>query len=147
MRKIPLALACVLLLPTSAAAQKADKTGKIDAALFDSLLATARAYATDRSLILYCLRKDEEIAPFLYAGVHLDIAYALQLMRAYGADERQRARLVEAVWRNVQSAKREDADPARDRICADSEVEKNVLVLKGLGMPLFMRAPFEKLKP
>ena len=103
--------------------------------------------AAGRSLIFYCLRKDEEIAPFLYAGVHLDIAYALQLMRAQGADERQRAQLVEAVWRNVQTAKREDNDPTRDRICADGEVEKNVLVLKGAGTPLFMRAPFEKLKP
>jgi hypothetical protein len=150
MRKtiIPLA-ACLALMASPAGAQPvpAQKADKIDPALFDALLATARTYAADRSLIFYCLRKDDEIAPFLYAGVHLDIAYALQLLRAYGADERQRARLVEAVLRNVQSAKREDNDPARDRICTDGEVEKNVMVLKGAGTPLFMRAPFEKLKP
>lgn len=120
---------------------------KLDPALFQDLLKTARAYAADRTLIFYCLRKSDEMMPFLYAGVHLDIAYALQLLRASGADERQRAELIEAVLRNVRSAPRDEDDPQRNTNCAAAEVEKSLAVLKGVGAPLFQRPPFERLRP
>src|SRR5712691_13446754 len=86
---------------------------KLDPALLQDLLKTARAYAADRTLIFYCLRKNDEMMPFLFAGVHLDIAYALQLLRTSGADGRQRAELIEAVLRNVRSAPREDRKSTR----------------------------------
>lgn len=136
-------LSGLALAPLAAKAQ----AQKIDSPLFEALLKTARDYATDRSLILYCLRKDDEMTPFLYAAIHLDTAYALQLLRASGADDRQRAQLIEAVLRNVQSARRDEQDPQRDKDCGAANVEKSVTQLKGVGAPLFMRPPFERLKP
>jgi hypothetical protein len=145
MRKTLLAWLAVSL--ALIAAPPSARAEKLDPALFQDLLKIARAYAADRTLIFYCLRKRDEMMPFLYAGVHLDIAYALQLLRASGADERQRAELIEAVLRNVHSAPRDEEDPQRNRDCAAAEVEKNLAVLKGVGAPLFQRPPFERLKP
>src|SRR5438876_11271617 len=76
-KTISAVLGAMLLL--AAAPVRAEK---LDPALFEALVKTARTYAADRTLIFYCLRKNDEMAPFLYAGVHLDIAYALQLLRA-----------------------------------------------------------------
>ena len=67
--------------------QAATQTTTIDPRLFDAVVKTAHEYAADRNLIFYCLRRDDQMAPFLYAAVHLDIAYALQLLRAAGADD------------------------------------------------------------
>jgi hypothetical protein len=131
------------LAPFAAAAQ----TPKIDPPLFDALLKTARDYAADRMFIFYCLRKNDEMTPFLYAAVHLDIAYALQLLRASGADDRQRALLIEAVLRNVRSTGRDEEDPQRNKDCATADVEKSLAQLKGVGTPLFMRPPFDRFKP
>ena len=131
------------LAPCALSAQ----TKKLDAPLFEALLKTARDYGADRTLILYCLRKSDEMTPFLYAAVHLDIAYALQLLRSSDADDRQRAQLIEAVLRNVRSARRDEEDPQRNVDCVAADVEKNVTQLKGVGAPLFMRPPFEQLKP
>ena len=144
MRKTLLALVASILMLAAAAPARAEK---LDAALFAALLNTARTYAADRTLILYCLRKSDEITPFAYAGVHLDLAYALQLLRTSGADERQRAQLTEAVLRNIRPAKREDEDAVLDKQCVAAEIEKSLATLKGVGAPLFMRPPFEKLKP
>ena len=145
MRKIILAslLSGFVLAPWASSAQ----TNKLDAPLFEAVLNTARAYAADRTLLLYCLRKRDEFVPFLYAGVHLDLAYALQLLRTAGADERQRALLIEAVLRNVRSVGRDDEDPQRNVDCVAANVEESIAQLKGVGAPLFMRPPFEKLKP
>ena len=93
----------LVFAPIQAVAQ----TIALDAKLFDAVLRTARDYAADRNLIFYCLRKDDQMSPFLYAAVHLDIAYALQLLRAAGADDRQRAQMIEAILRNIRSASRE----------------------------------------
>jgi hypothetical protein len=131
------------LTPLAARAQMP----KLDPPLFEALLKTARDYAADRTLIFYCLRKNDEMAPFLYAAVHLDIAYALQLLRAAGANDRQRALLIEAVLRNVRSAGRDEEDPQRNKDCVAADVEKSLALLKGVGAPLFMRPPFERLKP
>ena len=145
MRKaIWIALASSLgLAPSFAAAE----TQKLNPALFDTVLKTARNYVADRNLIFYCLRKNDEMMPFLYAGLHLDIAYALQLLRASGADERQRAEFIEAVLRNVKSANRDDDDQQRNKDCLAADVEHSVAQLKGVGAPLFMRPPFDRLKP
>jgi hypothetical protein len=87
------------------------------------------------------------MSPFLYAAVHLDIAYALQLLRAAGADDRQRAQMIEAILRNIRSASREEEDPQRNISCTNLDVERNTMQLKGVGAPLFMRSPFDQLKP
>src|SRR6266852_620805 len=106
-------LSSLVVAPSTAMAQ----AKKLDAPLFEAVLKTARAYAADRTLLLYCLRKRDEFVPFLYAGIHLDLAYALQLLRASGADERQRALLIEAVLRNVRSVGRDEEDPQRNVDC------------------------------
>jgi hypothetical protein len=136
-------ISSLVLAPCASMAQ----TKKLDATLFEALLKTARDYAADRTLILYCLRKNDEMVPFLYAADHLDIAYALQLLRASDADDRQRAQLIEAVLRNVRSAGRDEEDPPRNTDCVAADIEKSVTQLKGVGAPLFMRPPFDKLKP
>jgi hypothetical protein len=143
MRKTLLAILVSILMLAAAPA----RAEKLDAALFAALLNTARTYAADRTLIFYCLRKNDEMTPFAYAGVHLDLAYALQLLRAAGGDERQRAQLIEAVLRNIRPAKREDEDAALNKQCVTADVEKSLATLQGVGAPLFMRPPFEKLKP
>ena len=143
MRKTLLAIIASILTLAAGSA----RAEKFDAALFEALLKTARTYAADRTLIFYCLRKNDAMTPFAYAAVHLDLAYALQLVRAAGADERQRAELIEAVLRYIRPAKREDEDAALNSQCATAEVEKNLARLQGVGAPLFMRPPFEKLKP
>src|SRR6202171_3182091 len=102
-------LSSLVIAPCAAMAQ----TNKLDAPLFEAVLNTARAYAADRTLLLYCLRKRDDMVPFLYAGVHLDLAYALQLLRASGADERQRDLLIEAVLRNVRSGGRGEGAAGR----------------------------------
>jgi len=133
----------LVFAPIQAVAQ----TIALDAKLFDAVLRTARDYAADRNLIFYCLRKDDQMSPFLYAAVHLDIAYALQLLRAAGADDRQRAQMIEAILRNIRSASREEEDPQRNISCTNLDVERNTMQLKGVGAPLFMRSPFDQLKP
>jgi hypothetical protein len=135
-------IACLALLSSSAAAEEK----KLAAPLFAEVLMTARAYAADRSLVFYCLRKDDEMRPFLYAAVHLDLAYALQLLRASGADDRQRAELIEMVLGNVRPARREDDDMQQNKNCS-ADLAKSVAELRGAGLPLFMRPPFDKLKP
>lgn len=135
-------IASLAVVSSSAAAE----VKKIEAPLLAEVLKTARAYAADRSLVFYCLRKDDEMRPFLYAAVHLDLAYALQLLRASGADDRQRAELIEAVLGNTRSAKKDDDDPQQNKNCTP-DVAKSVTELRGVGVPLFMRPPFDKLKP
>ena len=120
---------------------------KLDPGLHDALLKTAAVYAGDRSLIFYCLRKSERTTSVLYAGIHLDLAYTLQIMTTAGAEPLQRAQLIEAVWRNVRPARPEEDDPRLNANCATADVEKSLEQLKGVGTPLFMRSPFEKLRP
>ncbi|HLL27439.1 MAG TPA: hypothetical protein VKT73_07285 [Xanthobacteraceae bacterium] len=124
------------------------RADKLDAPLFEAILATARSYAADRNLVFYCLRKNDDMRPFLYAAVHLDIAYTMQLLRTAGADDRQRAQLIEAVLANIRPVEPKAAeDPALTRQCAGADAENALAKLTGVGKPLFMRPPFEKLKP
>ena len=56
-----------------AATPTAGQAAQIDPQRFDALLAAARGYAEDRSLVFYCLRGKGEVVPFLYAGLRFDI--------------------------------------------------------------------------
>jgi hypothetical protein len=128
-----------------AATLTAVRATQIDPQRFDSLLAAARSYAEDRTLIFYCLRRDEEIVPFLYAGLHFDIEDAVQRLRAAGNDDRQNALLTEAVLSHVRFATADVQDPLLDQQCVAKDVEKNFEILKGVGVPLAIRPPFEAL--
>jgi hypothetical protein len=136
-------LLSIAVIPFVAVAQPK----RLEPPLFEAVLKTARDYAADRTLVFYCLRKNDEMRPFLYAAVHLDLSYALQLVRSAGADDRQRAELIEAVLGNVRAAARDEDDAQRDKDCVAANVEKSLAEIKGVGAPLFMRPPFDKLKP
>jgi hypothetical protein len=137
-------LAASLVLAATLAVAQAEQ---IDPQHFDALLAAARSYAQDRSLIFYCLRGNEEMVPFLYAGLHFDIADAVQRLRAAGSDDRQNALLIEAVLSHVRFAAAAAQDPLLDQQCAAKDVEKNLEMLQGVGVPLAIRPPFDALKP
>lgn len=139
-----LALAGLLVWTPNAATAQPEA---LDARRWPALLAAARAYAQDRTLISYCFRRSEEMTPFLYAGLHADIEDALRRLRAAGASDRQRAELVQAVLSNVHFAGRDTSDAGLDKDCVAKDVEKNVQLLWGVGLPLFLRPPFDQLKP
>ena len=130
-----------------AAMPTAARAGQIDPRRFDALLATAGSYVEDRSLIFYCLRGHGEVVPFLYAGLHFDIEEAVQRLRAAGSDDRQNALLIEAVLSHVRFPAPDARDPLLDQQCAAKDVEKNLDMLQGVGVPLAIRPPFDTLKP
>ena len=137
-------LAVSLVLAATLAVARAEQ---IDSRRFDALLATARSYAEDRSLIFYCLRGNQEMVPFLYAGLHFDIADAVQRLRAAGSDDRQNALLIEAVLNHVRFAAGAAQDSLLDQQCAAKDVEKSLEMLQGVGVPLAIRPPFDELNP
>jgi hypothetical protein len=58
---------------------------------------------------------------------------------------RQNAEFVQAVLVDVRFYAKDAHDPALDRRCIEGEVEKNYAQMFGLGVPLVMRPPFDKL--
>jgi hypothetical protein len=99
----------------------------------------------DVSPVNYCLRVYDEQWPFLYYAVHRDIEDAVVKLKAAHAEPRQNAEFVQAVLANVRFYAKDARDPALDRRCIEGEVEKNYARLFGLGVPLAMRPPFDKL--
>lgn len=132
--------ALALLASGLAAAQQ-----PLDPARFQAVLAAARSYAVDVSLVNYCLRVYDEQRPFLYYAVHRDIADGLAKLKAADAEPRQNAEFVQAVLVDVRFYAKDAHDPALDRRCIEGEVEKNYAQMFGLGVPLVMRPPFDKL--
>jgi hypothetical protein len=135
-----LILSAALLAPSVAAAQQ-----PLDPVRFEGVLAAARGYAADVSLVNYCLRVYDEQRPFLYYAVQLDLAKALDTLEAADAEPGQNARFVEAVWANVRFYPKDAKDPALDRRCIEGEVEKNYARNFGLSPPLYRRPPLDKL--
>jgi hypothetical protein len=80
-RSLRLLLALSLLTPGLAAAQQ-----PLDPVRFEGVLAAARSYAVDVSLVNYCLRVYDEQRPFLYYAVQLDLEKALDTLKAVDAD-------------------------------------------------------------
>lgn len=58
---------------------------------------------------------------------------------------RQNAEFVQAVLADVRFYPKDAHDPALDWRCIEGEVEKNYAQMFGLGVPLVMRPPFDKL--
>jgi hypothetical protein len=133
-------LSAALLAPGLAAAQQ-----PLDPVRFEGELAAARGYAADVSLVNYCLRVYDEQRPFLYYAVLLDLAKAVETLKAADAEPGQNARFVEAVWANVRFYPKDAQDPALDRRCIAEEVEKNYARNFGLSPPLYRRPPLDKL--
>ena len=115
---------------------------QMDRPRFAEVLATARAYADERTLIFYCLRQKAEMRPFLYYLVHSDLEDAVKKIRGAGADLPQIGRLVETVWSNVRVAAPDAKDAALDAKCAATNVEEEINLLRGIGAPLVLRPGF-----
>ena len=141
-RTLRLILLAALLAPGLAAAQQ-----PLDPVRFEGVLTAARGYAADVSLVNYCLRVYDEQRPFLYYyyAVLLDLAKAVDTLKAADADPGQNARFVEAVWANVRFYPKDAKDAALDRRCVEGEVEKNYARNFGLSPPLYRRPPLDKL--
>jgi hypothetical protein len=143
-RTLRLILSAALLAPSVAAAQQ-----PLDPVRFEGVLAAARGYAADVSLVNYCLRVYDEQRPFLYYAVYyavqLDLAKALDTLEAANAEPGQNARFVEAVLANVRFYPKDAKDAALDRRCIEGEVEKNYARNFGLSPPLYRRPPLDKL--
>ena len=117
----------------------------MDRPRFAEVLATARAYADERTFIFYCLRQKAELRSFLYFLVHSDLEDAVKKIRGAGADMRQVSQLVETVWSTVRVAAPDARDTALDAKCAATNVEEEINLLRGVGAPLILRPPFRTL--
>ena len=136
-----LILSLALLPPMAATAEPLER------ARVEAVLATARAYADDRTLINYCLRYANEMRPFLYSVMQADIEQALVKLRAADADHVQKAELVQAVIANVRFFPPDAKDAALDRRCVSEEVERNYAQLGPVSFGLVHRPPFRQMPP
>lgn len=144
MRSIVSLLACSIVcgaLPSIAIAEP------LTPVRFQQILATAKAYAADRSLIFYCIRDEPGMLPFRYLVIHTETEAALKKLKAAGSDTRQNAELVEAVMANVRYPTTGASDAAMDVECKTKNVKENYYTYSGpLTMPLEGRPPFNTLK-
>ena len=143
MRSIAPLLACVVwgALPPIAAAEP------LTPVRFQQILATAKTYAADRTLVFYCIRDEPGMLPFNYLVIHTEIAEALDKLKAAGSDSKQNAALVEAVMANVRYPTANASDAAMDAECKAKNVKQNYFTFSGpLITPLDKRPPFDTLK-
>ena len=144
MRSITPLLACSIVcgaLPSIAAAEP------LTPVRFQQVLATAKAYAADRTLIFYCIRDEPGMLPFNYLGVHTETEAALNMLKAAGSEAKQNAELVEAVMANVRYPTAGASDAAMDAECTSKNVKQNYFTFSGpLITPLDKRPPFDTLK-
>ena len=86
MRSIPPLLACSIacgVLPSIAAAEP------LTPVRFQQILATAKAYAADRTLVFYCTRDEPGMLPFYYLIIHMETEAALNKLKAAGSEARR----------------------------------------------------------
>ena len=144
MRSIASLLALSILcdaLPSTASAEP------LTAVRFQQLLATAKAYAADRTLTFYCIRDEPGMLPFNYLVIHTEVQAALDKLKAAGSEARQNAELVEAVMSNVRYPMVGASDPAMDAECNSQNVKQSYFTLSGPTVtPLDKRPPFDVLK-
>jgi hypothetical protein len=114
---------------------------------FQQVLATAKAYAADRTLIFYCIRDEPGMLPFNYLVIHSETEAALNKLKAAGSEARQNAELVEAVMANVRYPTTGASDAAMDAECKSKNVKQSYFTFSGpLITPLDKRPPFDMLK-
>jgi hypothetical protein len=114
---------------------------------FQQALATAKAYAADRTLIFYCIRDEPGMLPFNYLVIHSETEAALNKLKAAGSEARQNAELVEAVMANVRYPTTGATDAAMDAECKSKNVKQSYFTFSGpLITPLDKRPPFDMLK-
>ena len=125
------------LLPLSARAEPLDK------ARYEAVIATARTYAADQTLINYCLRGLGEKGPNLFFWAHDNLQEALMRLKAAGGSPTQLEGLARTVMPNVRFFASDAKDAALEPQCAARKVEDNIALLTGLALPLHMRPPFK----
>ena len=144
MRSIVPLLACSIAcaaLPSIAAAEP------LTPVRFQQVLATAKAYAADRTLIFYCIRDEPGMLPFNYLVIHTETQAALDKLKAAGSEAKQNAELVEAVMANVRYPIAPSSDAAMDAECKSKNVKQSYFTFSGpLITPLDKRPPFDLLK-
>ena len=144
MRSITPLLACGIVfgaLPSIAVAEP------LTPVRFQQVLATAKAYAADRTLTFYCIRDEPGMLPFNYLVFHMETEDALAKLKAAGSDARQNAELVEAVMANVRYPTAGASDAAMDAECKAKNVRQSYFTFSGpLATPLDKRPPFDTLK-
>jgi hypothetical protein len=118
---------------------------RLDPAIMDRALATAKEWAEDQTLIAYCFRNhsDREIVTGAFGKDRDD---AIARLRHGGATEQQLRRFVLTIAENFRAPEPGAEDKASSAACTAKEVEKSVFTLSGVGVPLFMRPPFRELK-
>jgi hypothetical protein len=144
MRSFASLLACSIVcgaLPSIAAAEP------LAPVRFQQILATAKAYAADRTLIFYCIRDEPGMLPFNYLVIHTETRAALDKLKAAGSEAKQNAELVEAVTANVRYPTTGASDAAMDAECKAKNVKQSYFTFSGqLLTPLDRRPPFDSLK-
>lgn len=114
---------------------------------FQQILATAKAYAADRTLIFHCIRDEPGMLPFNYLVIHIETQAALDKLKAAGSEAKQNAELVEAVMANVRYPTAGASDAAMDAECQSKNVKQSYFTFSGpLITPLDKRPPFDMLK-
>lgn len=138
----------ILLLCAPAVAAEAQSRA-LPAPVFAAAMTTARQYAEDRTLLNYCFRTDEEATAFLSLVLQDDLQTARVVLQEAGANLIQMAELVRAVLMNVRYPARDAKDAELDDECRRKDVAGSYPEMKpgGVAMPLFVRAPFDKMKP
>lgn len=144
MRSITPLLACSIAcgaLPSLATAEP------LTPVRFQQVLASAKAYAADRTLIFYCIRDEPGMLPFNYLVIHVETQAALDKLKAAGSEAKQNAELVEAVMANVRYPTASASDTATDAECKAKNVKQSYFTFSGpMITPLDKRPPFDTLK-
>ena len=144
MKRVLLALGLVLgALPASAQTPGTS----LDKPTFDKVLAEARTYATDYTLLFFCLRRNPELAPFRYAILFKDIEAALRRLRVNGIDDQQNALFLETVLANPRVAPVDARDAALDDKCQSTGIVTNFHEFRENGTALQLRLAFLPIKP
>jgi hypothetical protein len=144
MRSIAPLLACSIVCGALSSIAAAEPLTPVR---FQQILATAKAYAADRTLIFYCTRDEPGMLPFNYLVIHSETEAALNKLKAAGSEARQNAEFVEAVMANVRHPTTDASNAAMDAECKSKNVKQSYFTFSGpLITPLDKRPPFDSLK-
>jgi len=119
----------------------------LDKAMFDRALTEAKTYATDYTLLFFCLRRNPELAPFRYAMLYKDIEASLRRLRVNGSDDQQNALFIETVLANTKVTPVDARDPVLDDKCQSTGIVTNFHEFRENGTALQLRLLFLPIKP
>jgi|GEM_PF-1106135 len=135
-------LGLLLLSAATGAAVVADMP-RVSAQSMERVIATARAYGEDRSLILYCLRRDPSDIAAAHAAMKTDLAEAIDRLRASGGNTEQVGQMVRAAVDRVRPSPPDRIDAALETRCIGRDFDRELADGTGAALPLVQRPPFE----